>query len=83
MAESRNSKTLAGGGMASVSQNITENLLRGNNNKILSTIQPGTALSAFLKKYKFDLLLFPYNDHISRLVDCCDFILDEVEGGAP
>ena len=43
--------------------------------------QPGTALTAFLKKYKFDLLSLPYSRHISELVDCCDFILDEVEWG--
>jgi len=39
--------------------------------------QPGTALSAYLDRYKFDLLTLPIDKHISRLVDACDLILDE------
>lgn len=51
-----------------------------NNNKRPPKTQPGTALTAFLKMYKFDLLSLPCDAHISRLVDCCDVILDEVGG---
>lgn len=40
-------------------------------------IAPGTALSAFLKRYRFDLLSLPLDRHISQLLDCVDCILDE------
>jgi len=57
-------------------------MMRGGvSNKRHSTTQPGTALTAFLKRYKSDLLSLPYDRHISALVDSCDFILDEAERG--
>ncbi len=37
----------------------------------------GTALEAYLRRYRFDLKQLPSNQHISRLVDACDIILDE------
>lgn len=40
-------------------------------------IMPSTALCAFLKRYKADLLRLEYSNEVSRLVDCCDCILDE------
>ena len=40
--------------------------------------QPGTALAAYLKRYRLDLLSQPFDRHISQLVDCCDCLLDEV-----
>ena len=75
---SRNSKASAEG-VAKASQR-TKAKLQINNNKTLPVTQPGTALTAFLKSYKFDLLLLPYDNHISRLVDSADIILDEVGG---
>ena len=42
---------------------------------------PGTALEAFLKRYRNDLVALPFTSHISRLVDCADFLLDEVKRG--
>ncbi len=76
----RNSKASTGGGVAEASQSTKINLQR-DNNKTLPVMQPGTALTAFLKRYRNDLLTLPYNSHISRLVDCADFILDEVDRG--
>lgn len=69
----RNSKVPARG-VARTSQHKKQHRFIHN-----TLTQPGTALTAFLKGYKSDLLLHPYNNHISRLVDCCDFILDEVD----
>ena len=77
----RNSKASTGGGVAEASQHTKINL-RLNDNKTPYIPQPGTALTAFLKRYKFGLLSLPYSRHISELVDCCDLILDEVERGA-
>ena len=75
---SRHSKAPAGWGMTEASQH-KKHQLKTSDNKRTPIVQPGTALTAFLKKYKFDLLLLPCDRHISSLVDCCDFILDEVE----
>jgi len=41
--------------------------------------QPGTALVALLKKYKFDLLQDDYTRHISMLLDCVDTLINERE----
>ena len=78
--KTRNSKSPAGGGVAEDSQSTKINLQR-KSNKTLPTTQPGTALCAFLKRYRNDLLTWPHNNHISRLVDCVDFLLDEVDRG--
>ena len=75
---SRNSKTQAGG--AWVSQKNLPKQSDKKYNKRLPSIQPGTALTAFLKRYKFDLLSLPHDNHISRLVDAADILLDEVGG---
>ena len=72
----KNSKAPAEGGVARASQYH----LHMNSNKRPPITQPGTALVAFLKRYKSDLLLLPCNNHISRLVDATDIILDEVGG---
>ena len=72
-----NSKAPAEGG-AGASQ---WNSLQVNNNKILLTIQPRLDLIETLKRYKTSLFSLSYDNHISRLVDCCDFIIDEVERG--
>lgn len=76
---SRNSKAPTEG-VVRASQRTKANL-QINNNKTLPLTQPGTALCAFLKLYRKDLLALSYNNHISRLVDCADFILDEVDRG--
>ena len=78
--ETRNSKAADGGGVSAASQDSAKINLQKNNSRGLATIQPGTALTAFLKRYKFDLLLLPYDRHISALVDCCDFILEADRG---
>lgn len=41
-----------------------------------------TELRAPLTSYKYDLLLLPYNRYQSSLVDCCDYILDAIEGSS-
>ena len=46
--------------------------------KKASYLVPGTALTAFLKRYRQDLLQLECSCKVSRLVDCCDCILDEV-----
>lgn len=53
--------------------------LTKNNRQIQQLTRPGTALTAFLKRYKFDLLQLECTREVSRLVDCCDCILNEVE----
>ncbi len=73
----KNSKTLADGGRTRASQ-CTRNYLERDNSKRPPITQPGTALCAFLKRYRNDLLTLPYNCHISRLVDCVDVLLNEV-----
>lgn len=78
--DSRYSKAPAGGGVAEASQHTKINLF-GNNIKRPRITQPGTALTAFLKRYRDELLLLPCNHHISRLVDAADIILDE-DGGS-
>ena len=56
-----------------------KNILQKNNNKRPPVMQPGTALPVSLVQFKSGLLLLPYTQHISSLVDCCDFLLDELE----
>ena len=77
---SRNSKASAGGLVTEASQDNAKINLQVNNNKPSPITQPGTALTAYLCRYKFDLLELPCDRHISKLVDCCDEILDEVRG---
>jgi len=43
------------------------------------SVAPGTALTAYLKRYRFDLLELPPDRHISQLVDCVDCLLLEAE----
>lgn len=40
---------------------------------------PGTALAAFLKRYRRDLLSLTPDRHISQLLSCVDCLLDEVD----
>lgn len=44
-----------------------------------SKIAPGTALTAFLKRYRFDLLTLAPDKHILQLLDCVNCLLAEVE----
>jgi len=79
-------KNLAGGGLARFSQNTKKQCLitdqfTDQQIKLQHIIQPETALIASLESYKRSLLLFPCHRQISSLVDCCDYILDEVERG--
>lgn len=79
-------KNLAGGGEARFSQNTKTQCSISDHSteqqiKQQHIIQPGTALAASLESYKSRLLLAPHDRHISSLVDCCDFILNEVERG--
>lgn len=39
----------------------------------------GTALTAYLKRYRENLLHFPPDRIISSMVDCCDYLLIESE----
>jgi len=41
---------------------------------------PGTALTAFLKRYRFNLLNLDQDRHISQLLACVDCLLDEAGG---
>jgi len=73
---SRNRKLQAGDAWSQ-----QKNISLVNNNKTSPKDQPGTALTAFLKRYKFDLLLLSYTPHISRLVEVCDIFLSEADRG--
>lgn len=42
---------------------------------------PGTCLTAYLKRYRNDLLALPTDRHIEHLVNCCNVILDAAERG--
>lgn len=75
--KSRNSKTHAGGGLAWASKDSAKINLQVDPSKRSFLAQPEINLTALLRSYKFGLLSLPYDNHISRLVDCCDFILDE------
>lgn len=41
---------------------------------------PGTALTAFLMRYRYDLLSLPYDRHVSQLMDFFVLLLMEAEG---
>ena len=77
----KNSKASTGGGMAEASQDSAKINLQQNINKRLPTKQPGTALCAYLRRYRDDLLSLPLDKHVSSLTACADFILDEVDRG--
>ena len=75
-------KPVAGGGVATGSKQNNlqmENIIAAQEHQ--EKINHDAVLSDVLKSYKHGLLASPYCKHISRLVDCCDLILDEVWGG--
>lgn len=43
--------------------------------------QPGTFLESLLERYKNTLLNLPCTVEVSRLVDCCDVLLEAGKGG--
>ena len=77
---SRYSKAPTGGGVARASQSIQHR--HTYTIKTSPKDQPGTALTAYTSRYKFDLLLLPYTPKISRLIEACDILLDEADRGS-
>lgn len=68
-----------GGGVVATSTKLLNKSNRNAGSSQPKTA-PGTALTAFLKRYRFDLLNLAPDRHISQLLDCVDCLLDEVEG---
>ena len=49
-------------------------------NNYLPTSLPSTALCSFLRRYREDLQQLPADKHTLRLINCCEYLLNEVGG---